>query len=177
VERVVVVGTSGSGKSTVARHISAALAAPYLELDSLCHQAGWVELDLPEFRRRVEEFAAGDRWVIDGHYQSRLGDLVLDRADTLVWLDLPRPVVMRRVITRTVRRAIMREELWNGNREPLSNVYRWDPEHSVIRWAWTTHHELHDRYAAAASDPRLARLTFVQLRSANEVDRWLATLA
>src|SRR3546814_4713935 len=60
-------------------------------------------------------------------------------ADTIVWLDLPRPLIMRRVAGRTLRRAITREELWNGNREPLAGLVRWHPERNIIRWAWVQH--------------------------------------
>ncbi len=80
------------------------------------------------------EAVAGDDWVVDGNYGA-VRDLVWERADTVVWLDLPRRVVMRRVAIRTIRRALTREELWNGNREPLTNFYRWDPERNIIRWA------------------------------------------
>jgi len=82
---------------------------------------------------------------------------------------------MRRVTMRTVRRVVTRQELWNGNREPLSNLYRWDPERNIIRWAWVKHAASHDRYAAAMEDPRQAHLRFIRLRSAAEVDAFDAS--
>lgn len=162
------VGVSGSGKTTLAAQLASCLDAPHLELDSVFHQPGWQPLAREEFRARAAAFAAGDTWVVDGSYTSVL-DLVWQRADTVVWLDLPRRVVMRRIIWRTLRRAIVREELWNGNKEPWRNFFRADPEKSVIAWAWTRYHGYRARYASAMADPQYAHLTFVHLRSRRDI--------
>jgi adenylate kinase family enzyme len=160
----------------VGRRLAASLGAPYVELDSIFHQSGWTDLATDEFRRRVTDLVAGDAWVIDGNY-SAVRDLVWARADTVVWFDLPRPLVMRRVILRTLRRAVTRQELWNGNREPLTNFYRLDPEHNIIRWTWVMHPNYVTRYAAAMADPSNARLQFIRVRSPAEVAAFLATLS
>jgi adenylate kinase family enzyme len=157
----------------VARRIAEVLEAPHLELDSVFHQPGWTELPGEEFRRRVGEVAAGEAWVVDGNY-SAVQDLVWRRADTVVWLDLPRAVVMRRVVLRTLRRAVTRQELWNGNREPLTNFYRLDPERNIIRWSWVMYPTYAARYGAAMVDPGNAHLRFVRLRSAAEVAAFTA---
>jgi adenylate kinase family enzyme len=166
--RISVVGNSGSGKTTVAAALAAALGIPHLELDSVFHQPGWVPLPEEEFRRRVAEFVAARRWVTDGNYSS-VQDLIWARADTVVWLDPPRYRVMRQVIWRTLRRATLRVELWNGNREPWSNFLRADPEESVIAWAWTKHHKIRQRYECARADPANAHLAFIRLRTPGEV--------
>jgi adenylate kinase family enzyme len=164
VKRVSVVGNSGSGKTTLAAELARRIGAPHLELDSVFHQPGWQPLPAEEFRARVAEFVAGDRWLVDGNYSS-VQDLVWQHADTVVWLDPPRHRVMRRIIGRTLRRAISRAELWNGNREPWSNFFRADPERSVIAWSWTRHHTVRERYSGARADPANAHLTFITLRS------------
>jgi adenylate kinase family enzyme len=174
VQRVSVVGTSGSGKSTLARELARRLGASWLELDSVYHQAGWTPLDAQEFRSRVAAAAAGDRWVIDGGY-STVRDLVWARADTVVWLDLPRRTVMRRIIWRTLRRVAGRAELWNGNRERWRNVFTWDKDESVIAWAWQTYGSRRERYAALLADPANAHLTFVRLTSPAAARRFLRT--
>ena len=168
VHRVSVVGNSGSGKSTLAAALAEHLAVPWIELDSIFHQPGWDPLPGDEFRARVEALAAGDGWVIDGNYTAVRG-LVWARADTVVWLDLPRPLVMRRIVARTLRRAARRQELWNGNREPWSNWLTLDPERSIIMWSWTQHAKYRVRYQQAMADPALAHLSFVRLRSPAEV--------
>jgi len=173
VRRVSVVGNSGSGKSTMARELAARLGVPHLELDSVYHQPGWEPLPEDEFRRLVTAKTNENGWVIDGNY-SAVRSIVWTRADTVVWLDPPRWTVMRRVAWRTVRRAATRQELWNGNREPLSNFLTWDPEQSVISWAWHNHAKYRSRYGAAAAEPANAYLTFIRLTSRRDVARFLA---
>jgi adenylate kinase family enzyme len=173
VRRVSVVGNSGSGKSTVARELAASLGVPHLELDSAFHQPGWEPLPREEFRRLVTTRTSQDGWVIDGNY-SAVQPIVWARADTVVWLDLPRRTVMRQVTWRTVRRAVTRQELWNGNREPLANFLSWVPEKSIISWAWHNHAKYRNRYGAAAADPANAHLTFIRLTSRRHISRFLA---
>ena len=171
--RVSVVGIPGSGKTTVGRRLAASFGIPFVELDSIFHQPGWVELPVDDFRKRVTEALTAPAWVVDGNY-SAVRDLVWQRADTVVWLDLPRRRVMYRIILRTVRRALTRERLWNGNREPLSNFYRLDPAKNIIRWTWVKYADYIERYGTAMQDPAYSHLTFVRLRSQHEVDAFLA---
>jgi adenylate kinase family enzyme len=165
--RVAVIATaSGCGKTTTGRALAAALDVPYVELDAIHHQAGWTELDGAELRRRVEPIVARDSWVIDGSYRGKLGDLVLECADTVVWLDLPRRVWLPRLVSRTLRRVVLREELWNGNRESLRGVF--SGTDSLIRYALRNEPRRRQRY------PReLARFRVARLRSQAEVDAFV----
>lgn len=160
--RVAVVGNSGSGKTVLGRALAGRLAVPFVELDAIHHQAGWQPLPTPELRRRVEALVAGEGWVVDGNY-SAVRDLVWARADTVVYFDLPRRVVMRQVILRTLGRIVTRAELWNGNREPVTGLFRLDPDHSIIRWAWTQHRKYQARFTEAARSPDHAHLSFVRI--------------
>ena len=173
--RVSVVGISGAGKTTLARRLAGALEVPHVELDAMFHQPGWTELPAEEFRRRVGDELAAEGWVVDGNY-SAVRDLVWAAADTVVWLDRPRSTVMRRLIARTTRRAITRTELWNGNREPLTGMFRRDPRDNLVRWSWMKHGEYAQRYAAASMDPTNAHLMFLRLRSDAEVDELVASV-
>jgi adenylate kinase family enzyme len=170
--RVSVVGTSGAGKSTLASSLAALLGADLLELDSVNHQADWVPLPTAEFRQRVASVVAGERWVIDGNY-SKVRDLVWARADTVVWLDLPRRTVMRRVVWRTLRRVAGRVELWNGNRERWRNLLTLDKEESVIAWAWQTYASNRAWYEAAMADPAYGNLRFFRLTGPRAVRHFL----
>ena len=172
VRRVSVVGTSGSGKSTLARELAEILGVPHLELDAVHHQPGWAPLPTDEFRRIIAARAAAGGWVIDGNY-GRVRDLVWARADTVVWLDLPKRTVMRQVVWRTLRRVALRRELWNGNRERWRNFLTWNPEQSVISWAWHKHAPDHAKYAAAAAGPASAHLRFIRLASRRDIARFL----
>ncbi len=170
--RVSVVGTSGAGKSTFAAALAGALGVPRLELDSVYHQADWTPLPAEEFRRRVLVVASGSSWVIDGNY-STVRDIVWARADTVVWLDLPKRTIMRRLIWRTLRRVAGRVELWNGNRERWRYIFTWDDQESVIAYAWHTYDSRRERYATELADPAHGHLRLVRLRSPRAVRRFL----
>jgi adenylate kinase family enzyme len=167
VRRVCVVGNSGSGKSTLAAALAGQLGANYLELDSVFHQPGWQPLERETFRQRIETFTQAPAWVVDGNY-SAVRDIVWSRADTVVWLDLPRHRVMRQLLWRTLRRMATGAQLWNGNRERWQNLFRLDPQESILVWAWTKHAAYRERYLAAEKDPANASLVFVRLRSRKE---------
>lgn len=174
--RVVVVGSSGAGKSTLARRLAQQLDVPRVELDALFHQPGWTELPDHEFRVRVTAAVAAPRWVVDGNYR-QVRDIIWGRADTVVWIDLPRPLVVWRVVRRTAGRVLVRRELWNGNRERLGNALSWDPERSIIRWSWTQYAATRERIKTYVDDPRNAHLTVHRLRSRSEVRKFMKQAA
>jgi adenylate kinase family enzyme len=175
--RIVVIGSSGSGKTTLGRRLAKQLGYPLLELDSVRHQTDWEELPEEEFRARVANFALGRNWVIDGNYTSLgMPELIWPVADSLVWIDLPRSVVMRRITGRTLRRWVSREELWNGNREPFLGPFRWDPEKSVIRWAWTRYESTREKYSKAIDSSELAHLDIYRLQYPSEVEAFLNSI-
>jgi len=173
VHRVSVVGNSGSGKSTFGRRLAERMQVPYVELDAIFHQPGWEELPRDQFRDRVAEVVAGPSWVVDGNY-SVVRDLVWSAADTVVWFDPPRRTVMRRVIARTVARTMTRRELWNGNREPWSNLLSLDPQRSIVAWSWTRHAVYRERYGRAMEDPAWSALERIRVRHPREADLLLA---
>ena len=175
--RVSVVGNASAGKSVLAGRIAEALDAPHVELDAIHHLPGWQPIDPDEFIARIGAIASTDGWVIDGNYRTVVVDgPVWQHADTVVWLDLPRRTVMRQVVTRTLRRVVRREKLWNGNQERLSNLWACDPYKSIIRWAWTQHEKYQERFSSAMASPAYAHIDFVRLRSHAEADRWLTDL-
>lgn len=176
VRRVSVIGTSGSGKTTFARALAGVLGVPHVELDAIVHQADWQELPDEAFGRRVEEITRADGWVTCGNYRRIVPPIVWPRADTVVWLDLPKRTVMRRITWRTIRRVVTREELWNGNREPLVALAPWNRDQSMVWWAWSTFDERRAAYERAMDDPKWAEIEFVRLRSPREARGWLATL-
>jgi adenylate kinase family enzyme len=166
--RILVAGTSGSGKSTLARRIAHTLALPYFELDALFHAPGWTER--ATFASDVTAQIARPRWVTEYQYQA-VQPRLADRAQLLVWLDLPRAVVMRRVVRRTVVRRLTRAEILNGNVEPPLHRFFTDPDH-IVRWSFRTHPRTEQR----VGDARAQRpdLPVVRLRNAAECDAWLS---
>jgi adenylate kinase family enzyme len=170
VRRVCVLASaSGCGKTTVGRELARRLGVPFVELDALVHGPNWTEATDDELRAKVTPIIASESWVIDGSYSRKLGTLVLDRTDTVVWLDLPIRVWLPRLIRRTVRRVRGREQLWNDNRETLRGAL-WGRE-SLIVYAFRSHFRRRRRYPQ-----QLARYNVARLRSQAAVDRWLASL-
>jgi adenylate kinase family enzyme len=175
-ERISVVGCTGSGESTMARSLAALLDIPHLELDSVYHQADWTPMPDGQFRSVVGTFTDQSRWVIDGnHHSTGVLDLARRKADTVVWLDPPRWVVMGRVTGRTFKRGAKREELWNGNRVSLHNVMKRDPEENIIRWSWTRFEPARVRYEARMADPRWSNLECCRPVSSAEATAFLQT--
>ncbi|WP_415363767.1 AAA family ATPase [Saccharothrix sp. BKS2] len=166
--RVLVTGTSGSGKTTLARSVAALLGVSCVEMDALFHGPQWTPR--AEFLADVRRFADGSAWVTEWQY-SAARPLLLERADTLVWLDHPRHVVMRRVAVRTAVRRFRRQELWNGNVEPPLRTVFTDPEH-LLRWAWRSHHRTGERVRGVVAGEHGNRLAVVRLRGQRQVDQW-----
>ena len=169
--RVSVVGNSGSGKTTVAAQLAARLGVPHIELDAIRHQPNWEELPDDEFRSRVAALTEADGWVVDGNYGA-VRDLVWSRADTVVWLDLPRLVVARRIVTRSVGRVLRRSELWNGNRETWRNLVTRDPNESAIRAVVAEPRPQPRALRRRVHDPTNAHLRFVRLTSTRAAKIW-----
>jgi adenylate kinase family enzyme len=173
VRRVAVIGGSCTGKTTTSRELAALLGVPHVELDALHHDAGWQEAPAEVLQARVDAAldAAPGGWVADGKYHGKIGTSVLARADTVVFLDLPFWVALRRVIWRTLSRIVRREELWNGNRESLRLALS---RESIVWWVVTHHGEYREtwppRYEA------LPHLEVVRLHSPHEVQVWLQSI-
>jgi adenylate kinase family enzyme len=175
VERVVVVGPPGSGKTRVAQSLAETLAYSHVELDSLWWEPHWTEAGSEVFSRRAAEIVAGERWIVDGNYFSvGAREVIWPRADTIVWLDQPRWITVPRVVRRTLIRGVRRTPLWSGNRESLRLALRPD---SIIRYAIREHPKYNHRYQGLDQDASLAHLTWVQLRTPRDVRRWLAALS
>jgi adenylate kinase family enzyme len=170
VKKVVVVSTaSGNGKTTVGKALAARLGVPFHELDALHHGPSWTEATPEELRAKAEPIVASDAWVIDGAYRGKLGDLVLEHAELVVWLDLPVRVWLPRLLRRTAIRVWTKEELWNGNREELRSALH--PRNSVVVYAVRGY-----RRRRRAYEVELARFPLARLRSQAEVDRFLRGL-
>jgi adenylate kinase family enzyme len=176
VNRVVVIGATGSGKSTFASALAAKVGAPHVEVDDLFWNPGWVETDLETFRARIDEVTAADRWVLAGNYFSRIVDITWPRADTVVWLDLSLPLVLYRSVVRTIRRGTTKELVCTGNTEKVRFILpeRFTGETPLWLFAWRFKKNQHPRIEAfIAANPHL---TVHRLCSRAEVARFLGSL-
>lgn len=165
--RVAVVGTTGAGKSTFARRLAAKLGAPHTELDALHWEANWTPA--PDFAARVREALDRPCWVVDGNYNA-VQPLVLERADTVVWLDYSFGTKLWRLFRRTLRRALTREILWGTNRETFRKAFL--SRDSIFVWFFKTHWRQRRRYEArfAALPPQV---TLLRLSEPDEAEALL----
>ncbi|MEF3306193.1 DNA topology modulation protein [Paenibacillus sp. GYB003] len=127
-KRVVILGCSGSGKSTMARRIAERTGLPVYHLDAYYWKPGWVAADPETFDAEVAEIAAEDRWIIDGNY-SRTLDLRLSRSDTVIFFDYPRYLCLYRVLKRRLQyRGRSRADMGEGCEEKIDLAF--------LKWIW-----------------------------------------
>ncbi len=172
--RIIVIGSSNAGKSTLAQRLAERLGVPFVELDALHWEAGWVEAEREVFRERVRRAIAPESWVMAGNYLHQQQDISWPVADTVVWLDLGLPTVLRRCVVRSWRRWRSADLLWGTNREVFwEHLMLWNPDKSLIAYTLKTHRGRRRRTEALTRDPRWSHITFIRLRSVEAVDRWL----
>ena len=164
-KRVLVIGSGGAGKSTFARRLGRRLGLPVIHLDRVYWHPGWVETPKDEWKRKVEELCAGDSWVMDGNYSGTL-EIRLGACDAVIFLDLPRPLCMWRVLKRAVMyRDTPRPDMAAGCRENLQPKF--------LHWVWTYRKRRRPKILATlervAGEKRVVRLS-----SSAEVERFLA---
>lgn len=173
-QRIVVIGTSGSGKSTLAEQAAARLNAPFVELDGLHFPPEWGEVSVEEFRRRVNEAISGERWAVAGNYAD-VRDLIWQRADTLVWLDYPLPLVFWRLFRRTIKRVVRQEDLWDtGNRETWQIAFL--SRHSVLYWLLKTYPGFAAKTVRLLQAPEHAHLRVLRFKAPGEAEAWVKTV-
>ena len=165
--KVTAIGSaSGNGKTTLGRELARRLEVPFVEMDALVHGPGWTEISDDELRRVLEPIVQRDAWVIDGVHSHKIGKLVVDAADTIVWLDLPLRISFARLFRRTQRRIRGDETIFNGNKESWRTaIGGWN---SLLVYALRSH------LTRRRTWPReYAGYPVTRLRTPEQVDRWL----
>lgn len=171
--RIAVIGVTGSGKTTMAASLANTLGLIHVELDALHWETGWREAPLPIFRARVEQALLAPGWVTDGNY-FKVRDIIWSQADTVVWLDYAFLTCLWRLTRRSVRRAAMREELWNNNVESWRGLFL--SKDSLFLWLFKTHPQRKREYPRLLALPENAHLTLIHLHSPLQATAWLASL-
>ncbi|MFQ6027838.1 MAG: adenylate kinase [Dehalococcoidia bacterium] len=172
--RIAIVGSSCSGKTTLARQVAESLIIPHIELDALHWLPHWTERPDEEFRGLVRQAVAGDSWVADGNYLVAQ-DLVWGRATMVIWLNYSFRVVFQRALSRTVRRVFGKEELFSGNRESFRQAFL--SRESIIWWVLTTYRARNRRYRAIFERREFPHLEVIELRNPKAANELLVSLA
>lgn len=174
-QRIVVIGTTSSGKSTLAKALSERLGFKFIELDALHWEPNWRMAELEVFRERVRKATDGSGWVVAGNY-SKVRDMIWSRAEAVIWLDYPLRIVFWRLLVRTIRRAVTQEELWNGNREKFWWHLKLWSEESLFHWLFKTYWRRKREIPLLLSLPEFQHLHLTRFKHPRETEQWLASL-
>ncbi len=170
-DRILVAGAAGAGKTYLAKALAAHLDVPYVSQDALFFREGWTQN--PEFIDDVAVLSAGSTWITELHFEGTEG-LLVDRADALIWLTLPRWRSVASLFFRTLSRRVMRTPLWHGNTQGQISRAVFDRD-GLIRWAWRDHHQRVCWLADVAA--RHPTIPVIQLSSRHAVRRFLRSLS
>ncbi len=173
--RIVVVGTTSSGKSTLAEKLANKFDYDFIELDALHWEPNWIGAPPDVFRARVEKALQSPGWVVAGNYHV-VRDIIWSRAEAVIWLDYSLPLIFSRLWNRTWRRWWYEEELWNGNRESIWKHFKLWSEDSLFHWLFKTYWRRKREYPVLFSLPEHQHLKVIQFRSPQETDEWLEKL-
>ncbi len=171
-KRISIVGTTGSGKTTLASEVAQILGSVHIELDALNWRPGWRAAPNELFRQDVRAALDAPAWVTEGNYRS-VRDLVWERADCIIWLNYRLSLILPRLIRRTARRIITREKCCNGNQENLRMVLS---RESIILWALQTHGRRRREYPLLLSQCAAKGKTVVIHRSPGQTRAWVKKL-
>jgi adenylate kinase family enzyme len=172
VNRILVAGSTGAGKTTLARTLAERLAIGFHEMDALAITGpGWQ--DNPRLYEEVARISSGASWIFDSFGHPDVRDLLWTRADTVVWLDYSRPVVMRRVLRRSLARTLFRRRIFGGNIETAGS---WFSADHPARWAWSQYANRRADIADRCADLRFAPLDVVHLPTPRAARAWLGTV-
>jgi len=176
-ERIVIVGKCGAGKTTLATQLAHRLDLTNVELDAINWQPNWVNLPKHKMRERVDEaLPVAGHWIADGNYIRVVRDIVWGRADTLIWLDYSLRVAFLRVLRRTAGRVIRRKELWNGNRETIRHHLTCELNQNLFLWTIRMHKQHRNDFPARFEQPEYSHLNVLRFRTPKETKQWLRGL-
>jgi adenylate kinase family enzyme len=170
IQRILVYGVTGSGKTTLAGQIGERTGLPWHAVDDLTWQPGWVVVPDEEQRRRIAAICAGECWVLDTAYGKWL-DLPLQRVELIVGLDYPRWLSLQRLVRRTLARAVDRRPICNGNVESFRSAFSRD---WIVYWHFRSFKRKRRRMRGWAADPSAPAT--VLLRSPRRTRQWLHSL-
>jgi adenylate kinase family enzyme len=174
-ERIAVIGTSCSGKSTLSRNLSVILEQPHIELDALHWGPGWTPRPAEEFQGDVFRAVSAERWIVDGNYSAVLKNSVLQQATALIWLNYSFCTVFSRALIRTSRRVLLAEELYAGNRETVSKSFF--SRESILWWVITTYQRRRKQYCELRESGQYQQLAWIEFRHPKEAGSFLTSLS
>jgi adenylate kinase family enzyme len=172
-QRIVIIGTSCSGKTTLAKTISSKLNIKHIELDELHWKPEWIERETEDFKKIVAEEIKEKSWVADGNY-SAIQEMLWSRSTTIIWLDYPFSTVFYRAILRSFKRAITKEVVCSGNTESFKHSFF--SNESIILWVLKTHKEQKERYSKLLTNSEYSEKNIIKLKSQAETNQFINSI-
>jgi adenylate kinase family enzyme len=174
--RLVVIGTTSSGKSTLAEQLAKRLDMDFIELDALHWEPDWQEAPLEIFRARVEKaLRQSEGWVVAGNYHI-VRDLVWPKAEVVIWLDYSLWRIFWQLTRRTFARWWTQELLWGTNRENLWMHFKLWSQDSLFHWLFKTYWRRKREYPILLAQPEHQHLKLIRFTHPKEKDEWLRNL-
>jgi adenylate kinase family enzyme len=174
-KRVVVIGVTSSGKSTLAENIAKRFGHHFIELDALHWEPNWQGAPLDVFRSRVQKATQAEKWIVAGNYHV-VRDLIWPKAEAIIWLDYPFLTVLGQLTRRTFRRWWNQELLWGTNREPLIDHFKLWSKDSLFHWLVRTYWRRKREIPIVLSQPEHRHLKLIRLQNPEETHNWLKML-
>lgn len=174
--RVVIIGSTSSGKSTLAERLADKLNYDFIELDALHWEPNWQEAPLEVFRQRVETATQAPAWVAAGNYHI-VRDLLWPKAEAVIWLDYSLWRIFWQLTRRTFTRWWKRELLWGTNYENLSKHFKLWSQDSLFHWLFKTYWRRKREYSALLEQPQHQHLKLFHFKHPNKTEEWLKTIS
>ena len=171
--RILVVGTSSSGKTTYATRLAEILNVPRIELDELYWSRDWEPKPPDEFVRLVEHATTQSNWIVDGNY-SAVRDHLWSRATMIIWLNYSLPLALWRGTKRSLGRCFTRQTLWHGNRETFRQTFF--SRRSILVWIVTTHQRRRREFAIIRKSEQFPKADWLEFRRPSQAEHWLRQL-
>ncbi|RPJ24209.1 MAG: adenylate kinase [Chloroflexi bacterium] len=171
-KRLVVVGVTSSGKSTLAEKLAKCFELNYIELDALYWEPNWQAAPLEIFRARVEKALQAEKWIVAGNYRV-VRHLVWSKAEAVIWLDYPFLRILWQLTRRSFKRWWTQELLWGTNREPIWKHFKLWSTDSLYNWLFQTYWRRKREYEMLMSMPEHQHLKLIRFRHPRKTEEWL----
>ena len=169
--KIIIAGSAGVGKSTLARKLSKKLEVPHIELDHLFWLPGWKPRSEAERKAIAREKIEGlSEWILCGNH-FYLSDITLGKADTVVWLDYPLRISLWGVFKRAIRSVIKKEKIVGANVETAARLF--SPKRSILLYTVRTYGQSRKHYSNMMNSSEYKHVKFICLRSRKEMREWL----
>lgn len=173
-KKIMIGGSIGAGKSTLAKALSKKLNIEHTELDSFYWLPNWQVRPADQMRELINKTTSADSWIICGNFNA-FKEITLDRADMIIWLDYPLFVCLWQAFKRSWHNIYTQQKCCNGNQDTWQHLFF--SKNSIVLWLIRTFRRRNKRYTAIMQDPFYENKTFVRLKSHKEAEKWLASLA